>query len=123
MSAEAFVVALVALAIGGAVGYLFGRKSSPNAELTEELDATKEQLQSYQQAVTEHFAETAQRVNKLSRQYQDVHDYLASSAMRLANPEFKSNFLAAPVSEVPKERELDEDEPETPELAKEEATQ
>ncbi len=94
-----FVIALI---IGTGLGVLLSRvfKSiSGNTEtLKEKLAKTEEQLADYQVQVTEHFLETSRRVNTLTKNYKEVHEYLASSAAKLANPNMNKDGFAAQIT-------------------------
>ena len=103
-----FLTAFVCLAIGGAVGALLMRSLHPqeqaNRELEGRLQDAETRLESYQEEVTTHFAETSTLVNKLTQDYKEVHEYLANSALKLANPEISRQLLNA----APKAAEAEE---------------
>lgn len=84
------LIALPTFAIGIAIGALLWRKLGPQSrqsqELEEKLRNAEQRLSTYQAEVAEHFLETSRRVNELTRNYREVHEYLASSAMKLTTP-------------------------------------
>lgn len=84
------LIAIIMLGIGIAIGALLWRKLGPhsqqNRELEEKLREAEQRLSSYQGEVAEHFLETSRRINELTRNYKEVHEYLASSAMKLTTP-------------------------------------
>ena len=92
------IVAGIAFIIGCIVGGVALRYSSPQQQkarsLESKLQETEEQLKSYQQEVTDHFAETATLVNQLTQSYRDVHEHLASDALKLANVDISRQLLS-----------------------------
>ncbi|MDO3388336.1 DUF1043 family protein [Gilvimarinus sp. SDUM040013] len=90
------VTALVAAFIGCVTGYVLSRKSSngnrPN-DLQKRLQEAEEALDHYQHDVTEHFARTTELVNSLNESYRDMHEHLASSALKLSTPEISRQLL------------------------------
>jgi uncharacterized membrane-anchored protein YhcB (DUF1043 family) len=96
---SAVLIALFAFVIGGLAGALLWRSLGPHQhrsrDLEQRLAEAERRLGDYQAEVTEHFVETSRRVNELTRNYRDVHEYLASSAMRLTNPAVGREMRAA----------------------------
>ena len=92
------LTALISLIIGGLLGYLILDKLSPqsnaNRALEARLQATEQQLTSYQSQVVKHFEKTSELVNNLTNSYKDVHEHLATGAASLANPEVSQQFIA-----------------------------
>lgn len=92
------VVALLALTCGCVLGALLSRTLSPQQQkartLETKLQESEQQLNQYQQEVTDHFAETAQLVNKLTQSYREVHEHLASDALKLANVDISRQLLS-----------------------------
>ncbi|MGQ9426164.1 YhcB family protein [Gilvimarinus sp. F26214L] len=86
----AVLFSLLSLAAGLVAGALLWRAFGPhedrNRDLERRLEDAEQRFGDYQTQVTEHFVETSRRVNELTRNYRDVHEYLASSAVRLSNP-------------------------------------
>lgn len=98
------VAIVIALLIGIALGALATRASNPQQEsrqLEARLKDTEEKMLNYQQEVTEHFLQTSQLVNQLTQSYQDVHQHLADSALKLANPEISQRLLEAADGKLP----------------------
>lgn len=91
------LLGFVALIIGAVTGAMWMKLFSPqvkiNRDLQQRLHQSEEKLTRYQQEVTEHFTETSRLVNNLTKSYRDVHEYLASSAMKLTNPSVSQAFL------------------------------
>jgi len=95
--------AVIGLVAGLLLGILLTRTSSSGKQLHSveaQLEQTEQNLNNYQQEVTEHFAETAKLVNDLTRNYRDVHEHLAGSALKLANIDISRQLLSTPPSEV-----------------------
>ena len=93
------IVAAVALFIGCLLGALLSRTLSPQEQksrtLETKLQEAEHQLKEYQQEVTEHFAETSKLVNNLTQSYRDVHEHLASDALKLANVDISRQLLGS----------------------------
>jgi uncharacterized membrane-anchored protein YhcB (DUF1043 family) len=64
-------------------------------DMENRLDKAESQLSDYQHQVSEHFADTSQLVNDLTQSYKNVHEYLANSALKLANPDLSRQLLEA----------------------------
>ena len=92
------IVGLAALLIGCLLGSLLSRTLSPQQQkartLETKLQAAEHQLKVYQQEVTDHFAETSTLVNNLTQSYRDVHEHLASDALKLANVDISRQLLS-----------------------------
>jgi len=78
---------LCALIVGGLLGMLFGRNSTAGSQQARELEKRIDQLtrdkQAYENRVTEHFVETADRLNALTDMYRGIHEHLAEGASTL----------------------------------------
>jgi uncharacterized membrane-anchored protein YhcB (DUF1043 family) len=92
------VVAVVALVAGCILGSVLSRTLSPQQQkarsMETKLQEAEQQLKEYQQEVTEHFAETSKLVNNLTQSYRDVHEHLASDALKLANVDISRQLLS-----------------------------
>lgn len=89
-------ISLTSLVCGIVIGALVTRLNRPTGqqrELESELQKAQEELATYRHDITNHFAETAQRINTLNQSYRDVHDHLASSALKFANVEISRQML------------------------------
>lgn len=60
------------------------RSNSPAAQTENRLDTLQQQFDNYQDEVVAHFSTTAELVNKLTENYQNVQEHLLQSAERLA---------------------------------------
>ncbi len=94
------IIAVITLLVGCAIGALAAKGMNPqqqqqSKELEQRLQSTEEKLRNYQQEVTEHFMETSQLVNRLTHSYKEVHEHLASSALKLTNPDISRQLIDA----------------------------
>jgi uncharacterized membrane-anchored protein YhcB (DUF1043 family) len=91
LGSPAFWIALLAAV---ALGFALGRGTAANAkklrELESELDAeqkahlrTRGEADAYKKQVTDHFAETSERLHELTLQYRSVYEHLAKGASEL----------------------------------------
>ncbi|HBO13051.1 MAG TPA: hypothetical protein DD491_09730 [Halieaceae bacterium] len=102
---------LCALVVGGLLGMLFGRNSTAGSQQARELEKRIDQLtrdkRAYENRVTEHFVETADRLNALTDMYRGIHEHLAEGASTLCvgKNDVSVKRLAGPAddSEVPQE--------------------
>lgn len=89
---------LIALAAGLAIGWtLAGRKRSKRdviIDLETRLERALESRADYEADVAEHFAETAQLLNKLTNDYRAVYSHLASGAEKLCDGEVNISSAA-----------------------------
>lgn len=110
------LIALLMLAVGIALGAFLWRKFGPQSqhsrELEEKLKEAEQRLSQYQSEVAEHFLETSRRINELTRNYKEVHEYLASSAMRLTTPSLGKEIKVAGEISWPDESAATQDEQE-----------
>jgi hypothetical protein len=90
-SAFAFwLSAIGCLAAGVAGGWLLRIMLDPSEQKLRDAEtrirASEAALDDYRRQVTEHFRGTADRVNKLTDDYRELHSHLAQGAMGLCNP-------------------------------------
>lgn len=83
---------LAGAGLGVAVAYVF-RAKILGRDLEQRLHEAESSLQGYQRDVAEHFAQTSQLVNNLTNAYRDVHEHLASGALKLATPAISRQIL------------------------------
>jgi uncharacterized membrane-anchored protein YhcB (DUF1043 family) len=91
LTSPAFWVALlVALALGFALGRRTGASARKLRALESDLDAeqkahlrTRGESEAYRKQVTDHFAETSERLHDLTLQYRSVYEHLAKGASEL----------------------------------------
>jgi uncharacterized membrane-anchored protein YhcB (DUF1043 family) len=107
------IVASITFIVGCLLSVLLTRSLSSSEQKTRNLETrlqeAEDNLSSYQQDVTEHFAETAQLVNNLTQNYKDVHEHLAGSALKLANVDISRQLLSTNPSDGEAELNLSEE--------------
>lgn len=90
---------ITCLLLGGIVGaflmFALRPQEKINRELETQLQETEERLREYQQDVTHHFVETSKLINNLTRSYREVHEHLASSALKLGNADLSKQISQA----------------------------
>lgn len=76
-----------ALIVAGVIGFTVGRRTNSGSrqarELEKRLDQVTRDKQHFEDRVSEHFAETATRLNALTENYRAVHEHLAEGANTL----------------------------------------
>jgi len=79
--------AVCVLIIAGVVGFIMGRRTTAGSQQARELELRLDQVtrdkQHFEDRVTEHFTETATRLNALTENYRAVHEHLAEGANTL----------------------------------------
>ena len=83
------LTALACLAAGSAAGWLLRRLFDPAEQRIQELErrvADQENaMHEYRRGVTEHFRGTADRVNRLTEDYRELHAHLSEGALTLCD--------------------------------------
>jgi uncharacterized membrane-anchored protein YhcB (DUF1043 family) len=89
-TAEVWGIALLAIAVGAAIGYLLQRQlhAAPrrNREVEQQLHALQDQHKNYRYDVNAHFNRTAELLGQLAESYREVHNHLARGALDLCDP-------------------------------------
>jgi len=67
------------------IGRLTSNERKNNKRLQTELEQSREEIRDYRSRVTNHFRETARRVNVLTENYRDVYEHLALGAKDLCD--------------------------------------
>lgn len=87
---EVWVFAILAIAVGGALGYFLPRYLHPaprrNREFEQQLHALQEQHKNYRYDVNAHFNRTAELLSQMANSYREVHNHLARGAIDLCDP-------------------------------------
>lgn len=92
------ITAVITLVVGIIIGVVAGRRWAPpehQKDLEQRLTSAKDELDSYQQDVAQHFMETSKRVSELTQSYRDLHEHLAKGALSLTNTEIGRQLLDA----------------------------
>jgi len=81
---------LAALLIGGLLGRLILRKDGQDRSgLRRQLDEMKQQHQTYQIDVTEHFSRTSNLIEEMNSNYARIQDHLNNGAEQFIRPEYR----------------------------------
>lgn len=98
------VIAALAFVAGAAAVFIFLRQSDKSASDTSELQKkilkSDQQLKRYQQEVSEHFITVSHLTTNIAQSYRQIHEHLATSAIRLASPEIGRQLLKSGGSEI-----------------------
>ncbi|MDA9569906.1 DUF1043 family protein [Porticoccaceae bacterium] len=90
--------------IGAGLGHLFARQNKSGdhsaRDLEKKLAQSERQLKRYQQEVTEHFLKVSHLTTNMSQSYRQIHEHLATSAIRLASPEIGRQLLKSGGSDL-----------------------
>lgn len=88
----AFISLIVGAGIGAAAVYLL-RGQLLGRNLEQRVHAAENSLNAYQRSVAEHFTQTSELVNNLTNAYREVHEHLASGALKLATPAISRQII------------------------------
>ncbi len=98
------LIAAAFFLIGAAVGHLFSKKVDQGdksvRELEKKLEKSEQKLKRYQQEVTEHFVAVSHLTSNVAQSYKQIHEHLATSAIRLASPEVGRQLLKSGGSDL-----------------------
>jgi uncharacterized membrane-anchored protein YhcB (DUF1043 family) len=87
-----FFFLLCGTALGAFLLHIF-RANVYSRELEDRLYEAETTLQAYQRDVAESFSQTSQHIHNMTQCYHDMHEHLASSALKLATPEISRKIL------------------------------
>jgi uncharacterized membrane-anchored protein YhcB (DUF1043 family) len=87
-----FFFLLCGTALGAFLLHVF-RSNIYSRELEDRLNEAESSLQNYQRDVADSFAQTSQHIGDMTRCYREMHEHLASSALKLATPEISRKIL------------------------------
>ena len=89
-SAAFWITAIACLLTGAAAGWVIRRYADPAEQRQRELERrlleNELALRDYKAQVTAHFKGTAERVNRLTEDYRELHQHLAQGALGLCEP-------------------------------------
>lgn len=102
LSVMAWLGAAIMLAIGGGAGFFVARqiKDKRTLELEQQLEATQSKLNDYQEDVNRHFLKTSLLFSKLTDNYRDVYEHLATGAQKLCNDKPLISALDLPEANI-----------------------
>ena len=98
------LIAVAFFLIGAAVGHFFLKKAEPGdksvRDIEKKLEKAEQKLKRYQQEVTEHFVAVSHLTTNVAQSYKQIHEHLATSAIRLASPEVGRQLLKSGGSDL-----------------------
>lgn len=102
ISLMAWMGGAIVFAIGGAAGFFIARqiKDKRTLELEQQLESTQNKLTEYQSDVNRHFLKTSLLFNKLTDNYREVYDHLATGAQKLCNEKPLTAALDLPDTKI-----------------------
>lgn len=100
-SFTAWLLPALALVAGVGIGFLLARllPGAAPTRVQHQLDEMQERFESYQSEVVSHFNTSANLMQKLSQNYQDIQEHLSEGASRLALDELSRQRLLAALSD------------------------
>ena len=108
-SLAGWLLPVVALIVGVVIGFLLARllPGAAPGRAQHKMDEMQERFEAYQSEVINHFNATANLVQKLNQNYQDIQEHLSEGASRLALDELTRQRLIPALSDgaqPPRER-------------------
>ncbi len=102
ISLMAWMSGAIVFAIGGGVGFYIARqvKDKHTLGLEKQLETTQNQLNEYQGEVNRHFLKTSLLFNKLTDDYREVYEHLATGAQKLCNDKPLATTLDLPETKI-----------------------
>jgi uncharacterized membrane-anchored protein YhcB (DUF1043 family) len=101
-----WIIGVVALAIGGLIGFLMGRSGGGSDE-QEKLEDAKKELENYKTQVAGHFEETADLVNKMTESYRGVYQHLATGAQALCDADTARSIESSMTPQLTAQKEVE----------------
>lgn len=101
MERDILLLTLLALGLGVLLGWGLGRRTGRAAQrmrrLEGELEASRQEIESYRERVAEHFDRTSDLLRDLTIRYRGVYDHLADGARALCpdNPSMLGQGIEA----------------------------
>lgn len=92
----------IVFAIGSGAGFFVARqlKDKRTLELEQQLQATQSQLTEYRDEVNRHFLKSSLLFNKLTDNYREVYEHLATGAQKLCNEKPLTTALNLPDTKI-----------------------
>lgn len=102
ISLMAWIGGVIVFAVGGGAGFFIARqiKDKHTLGLEEQLKTAHTQLDEYQGEVNHHFLKTSQLFNKLTDNYREVYEHLATGAQKLCNDKPPAAMLDLPETKI-----------------------
>jgi uncharacterized membrane-anchored protein YhcB (DUF1043 family) len=94
--------AAIMFGIGGGTGFFISRqiKDKRTLELEEKLASARNELAGYRGDVNQHFMKTSLLLGKLTNDYREVYEHLATGAQRLCNEQPNTPALDLPETKI-----------------------
>lgn len=105
-SLAGWLLPALALIVGVVIGFLLARLLSGGSpgRVQHRMDEMQERFEAYQSEVINHFNTTANLVQKLNQNYQDIQEHLSEGASRLALDEASRQRLIVTLGEAQPQR-------------------
>ena len=102
ISLLAWLGSAIVFAIGGGAGFFIARqiKDKRTLELEQQLQATQSKLTEYQDDVNRHFLKSSLLFSKLTDNYREVYEHLATGAQKLCNEKPVISSLDLPDTKI-----------------------
>lgn len=102
ISLMAWMGSAIVFAIGGGAGFFIARqiKDKRTLELEQQLQATQSKLSEYQDEVNRHFLKSSLLFNKLTDNYREVYEHLATGAQKLCKEKPVTTALNLPDTKI-----------------------
>ena len=99
-----WIYALVGLLAGAVIGFIISRLTAPNYKkqknIYKDLETAKFQLEPHKQELTDHFAQSAEMLDSLGKEYTKLYQHMAkTSSELLPNMPEQDNPFAQKVAE------------------------
>ncbi|GAK83646.1 putative cytochrome d ubiquinol oxidase subunit III [Vibrio ponticus] len=82
-----WIYALAGLLIGAVIGFIISRLTAPNYKkqknLYKDLETAKFELEQQKQELTDHFAQTAEMLDSLGKEYTKLYQHMAKTSSEL----------------------------------------
>lgn len=121
ISIWAWMAAAIVFGIGGGTGFFISRqiKDKRTLELEEKLTSARNELAGYRGDVNQHFLKTSLLLGKLTNNYREVYEHLATGAQKLCNEKPNTPKLDLPDTKILPPMEVTEHDAPAIELAAE----
>jgi len=102
ISVWAWMGIAIIFGIGGGTGFFISRqiKDKRTLELEEKLASARNELASYRGNVNQHFLKTSLLLGKLTNNYREVYEHLATGAQKLCNKKPNTPILDLPDNNI-----------------------
>ncbi|MBL1277542.1 MAG: DUF1043 family protein [Ectothiorhodospiraceae bacterium] len=102
ISLMALMSSAIIFVVGGGIGYFTARqiKDKHTLQLEEDLQTAQSSLKDYQGNVNRHFLKTSLLFNKLTDNYREVYEHLATGAQSLCNEKPDTAALNLPEAKI-----------------------